>query len=287
LKHPLRICTAGAGLLALVSTIDNWGLMFPSITAVGTSRHAVIESKPLRSAGPKYPGFAYDMWIDFEQDKLGSLVTARELAHSTHGASGSWDTSHARSHLTSAAAGEDPAHAITGDTGTRGLAYDLGLGGEGWVQWALPAAKHSLSFGLWYRTYRAPPWDEGPHFITLYNNSYGPMERFSDERSGFTNARQVRISPLDDSITGIADNTWYWFTMRWVQGSTGNAQVYDSNLKLIGAATFHDSINVPLQGILIGNSASANSRPGQTIYFDDLIVDYTSAAFPLLPKKIR
>jgi hypothetical protein len=242
-------------------------------------------SATLTSVTTNFPGIKYDMWIDFEQDTLGTLVTRKELANSTHGTAGTWDTRRTGSLLTIAAAAEDPAHAVTGDTGARGLVYNLGPGGQGWIQWNLPGDKHSLSFGLWYRTYHASPWDEGPHFITLYNNVYGPMERFSDERSGGTNQRQVRVSPLDNAISGIFDNTWYWFTMKWVQNGSGVAQVYDTHLNLIGSVTFSDSINLPVQAILLGSSISEGGRPGQTIYFDDLVVDYTNAAFPLLPKK--
>jgi hypothetical protein len=273
----------------LAATINSAGLA----TAVGTggttiqaSRGGVTGSATLNSVVANFPGITYDMWIDFEHDTLGALVTAGELANSTHGAAGSWNTSQTGSHLTVVAAGEDPAHAITGDTGTRGLAYNLASSGQGWIQWNLPSDKHSLSFGLWYKTYQAPAWDEGPHFITLYNNAYGPMERFSDERSGVNNARQVRISPLDQAIP-ISDNTWYWFTMKWVQNGSGIARVYDTNLNLVGTVTFTDSINFPAQAILLGSSDAGPSRPGQAVYFDDLIIDYTNAAFPVLPKKIQ
>lgn len=75
--------------------------------------------------------------------------------------------------------------------------------------------------------------------------------------------------------------------MKWVQNDSGIALVYDTNLNLVGTVTFTDSINVPVQAILLSNSIVEPGRPGQTVYFDDLIVDYTNAAFPLLPKKIN
>jgi hypothetical protein len=236
--------------------------------------------------GGSFPWVTYDMWLDFEQDTLGARMSATELANSTHGVKGSWDISSTNNLCATQSAAEDLGHAATGDPGTRGMAYDLGPGGQGYIQWNLPTDKSSLSFGIWYKTEQPGRFVEGPHFITLFNLAFGPMLRLSDERSGVTNARQVRVSPLDNvAIGGISDNTWYWFTMRWVQHGAGTASVYDTNLNLVGTVNFTDPFNSPAQAILLGNSIAEPGQSGQTIYFDDLIVDYMHANFPVLPKK--
>ena len=49
--------------------------------------------------------------------------------------------------------------------------------------------------------------------MTLYDYSFGTMLRLSDERSSANNARQYPVSPLDNAVAGIADNTWYWVTI--------------------------------------------------------------------------
>jgi len=275
---------------SLVVSINSSGLatgLAPGGVTVQASSSGVSGSAGLTVTAVIFPGITYDMWIDFEHNPLGSAVTASALANSTHGTAGSWDVSQSRSLLTVVGAGEDPSHAVTGDTGTRGLAVNLVPGGQEYIQWNLPADKHALSFGLWYRTYQSSPWDEGPHVITLYNNAYGPLFRFSDERSGVNNARQFRISPSNSAIVGISDTTWYWLTMKWVQGGSGIASVYDSNLNLVGTVTFSDTVNVPTQAILLGNSASEQARAGQSVYIDDVIIDYTNTVFPLLPAKIQ
>jgi len=231
-----------------------------------------------------FPWITYDMWVDFEQCTTGSAPTTACLASSTHGTAGSWNVSSMNGLLTIQTAGQGPA-AATGDTGVRGMAYNVANGAEGYIQWAPPSAQRSLSFGLWYKTGNPGPWVEGPHFVGLYNNAYGDMERLSDERNGGTNVRQIRVSPTDSAVTGISDNTWYWCTVKWVEGGTSYFSVYDSSLNLVGTTTFTATNGFPAQLIYLGNSAATLAQSGETDYYDDLIVDYTNANFPLLPKK--
>ena len=163
-----------------------------------------------------YPYTGYDMLNDFDSGTVGAVLTNAQLANSTHGAAGVWDATPCGTLCTTQTAGEDPAHHITGDTGTRGMAFNLGSGADGWIEWHLPSPQSSLSLGLWYKTGKPGNFEEGPHFVTLFNATFGNMLRLSDERSSGTNARQIRVSPLDAAVTGISDNTWYWCTMKWV-----------------------------------------------------------------------
>jgi hypothetical protein len=157
----------------------------------------------------------------------------------------------------------------------------------GYIQWNLPAGKSALSFGLWYETGQPGAWVEGPHFITLFNNGFGPLERLSDERDGLSNLREIRVSPLAGRAVEIpvADNTWYWCTVKWVEKGTGSFSVYDTSLNLVGTVNFTNHTRFPVQSILLGNSQTTTGASGTTAYFDNLIVDYTHASFPLLPRR--
>ena len=231
-----------------------------------------------------FPWIYYDMWVDFEQCTIGAVMNATELAESTHGAAGTWDVSNnAAGLLTTQSAGEDQGHAATGDTGNRGMAYDVSTGTEDYIEWNLPAAQSSLSFGLWYKTGVPGTYTEGPHFVTLYNFGYGTMERLSDERSSADNTRQIRVSPLDVAVP-VSDNTWYWVTVKFVLGGTGSFSVYDTSLSLVGSVNYTDYTFSPTQAILLGNTSGVSGQSGEVTYYDDLIVDYTHANFPLLPK---
>jgi hypothetical protein len=250
-------------------------------TTIQATAGPISGSTGLTVASP-FPGITYDMWVDFEQCTSGLAPTTTCLANSTHGTAGTWDVSNMAGLITIQTAAQAPNP--DGDTGTLGMAYNLGNGAAGYIQWAPPSPLSSLSFGLWYKTSHPGDYKEGPHFITLWNATFGPMERLSDERSSFYNYRQIRVSPLDAAVTGLADNTWYWCTMKWVQGGEGSFSVYDASLNLVGTVTFTGT-NFSVQQIQLGNSVDVSdpAQSGETTYFDDLIVDYTHANFPLVP----
>ncbi len=231
-----------------------------------------------------FPGISYDTWIDFEQCPAGAAPTVACLANSTHGTAGSWNVSTMAGLITVQAAGADPDNSGDGNNATRGMAYNLANGNEGTIRWTPPSQLSSLSFGFWYETGQPGAWVEGPHVITLYNNSFGNMLRLSDERSSGDNARQIRVSPLDSAVTGIADNSWYWLTMKWVQHGTGTFSVYNSSLSLVGSVNFTDPNNFPTQVIELGNTSATPGEAGETVYTDDLILEYTTVNFPVLPQ---
>ncbi|MDW5265028.1 MAG: Ig-like domain-containing protein, partial [Edaphobacter sp.] len=267
------------------ATISSAGLA-TAIATGSTTIHAVSGSisgsATLTIAAGAFPWIPYDTWIDFEQGTVGAQANATQLAASTHGVQGVWSVADPNNLLSIQTAAEDPGHAVTGDTGTRGMATNLNSGASAYAEWDPPAQQSSFSIGLWYKTGEAVPWSSGPFFVLFYNNSFGPMIRLSDEKSPYTNVRQIQVSPLNQAVAGVADDTWYWITMKWTQNSQGTMSVYDKSLNLIGTVTFTDAFNVPVQAIRLGNSGSV-PEPGAVSYIDDFIVDYTHANFPLLP----
>ena len=243
-------------------------------------------------ASTTFPYITYDMWLDFEATQCTALAapTVACLTNSTHGAAGTWSIADTNSLLTIQTAAQAPKP--TGDTGTKGMAINLTkvLGDVGYTQLDLPSDYTALSFGLWYRTAQPTTFTEGPHFITLYNGSIGRLEALADERDSSSDDRVIRLSPFAGSAYEIPvdDNTWYWCTMKWVKNGTGAFSLYDSSLNLVGNLTFVDAgSNVNVQSILLGNAQATTGgtlgSSGTTAYFDDLIVDYTNANFPLLP----
>ncbi|WP_174237995.1 Ig-like domain-containing protein, partial [Granulicella sp. L56] len=267
------------------ATISSAGLA-TAIATGSTTIHAVSGSisgsATLTIAAGAFPWIPYDTWIDFEQGTVGAQANATQLAASTHDVQGVWSVVDPNNLLSIQTAAEDPGHAVTGDTGTRGMATNLNSGASAYAEWDPPAQQSSFSIGLWYKTGEAVPWSSGPFFVLFYNNSFGPMIRLSDERSPYTNVRQIQVSPLNQAVAGVADDTWYWITMKWTQNSQGTMSVYDKSLSLIGTVNFTDTFNVPVQAIRLGNPGSV-PEPGAVSYIDDFIVDYTHANFPLLP----
>ena len=80
----------------------------------------------------------------------------------------------------------------------------------------------------------------------------------------------------------VNDNTCYWLTLRMVKGANVDFSVYDLNLNLIQHVTTPETFGQNIDSLWLGSNL-ANGYP-QTFYnfhFDDLIVDYTNATFPL------
>ncbi len=268
-----------------VATISTTGLataVATGSTMITAVSGAISGSATLSVPSGGFPWIPYDMWIDFEQGTLGSEVTTAGLVASTHGAAGSWSITDPNSLLSIQASAEDTGHAATGDTGTRGMACNLNGGNAGYVEWTPPSNLNSFSIGLWYKTGKAVAWSGGPVLVRLFNNAYGPVLYLTDQDSPYTNQRQIDVNPWNQPVTGVADNTWYWITLKWTQNGPGSMSVYDTSLNLIGTSTFTDTTNVPVQTIALGNQGSV-AEPGATSAFDDLIVDYSHANFPLLP----
>jgi hypothetical protein len=235
---------------------------------------------------------AYDLWVDFEQDTIGSTMTARELAASSHGATGTWVTSQQAGLLTTRAEAQSPVHAVTGDAGTRGMQYSSSTGAISVIIYNLPAEKNVVSIGLWYKTGASYPWGEGPHFMSFFNPTHGPTIRLSDERDSLDNERQIRVSPENSGgtigrVTGISDNTSYWITMKFVKGSTGWLSVYDASMDLVGTTTYVDGTNAAVTAVELGNSHRTYPPNNYTVDFDDFEMDTTDAAFPLMPPQAR
>jgi Bacterial Ig-like domain (group 2) len=268
-----------------VATISSSGLATGTgggSTSIGAALGGISNSTTL-TVTTAFPGISYDTWVDFEQCPTAAAPTAACLASSTHGTAGTWNVSKMASLISIQSAAADPGTA-DGNHATRGMAYNLANGSEGYLEWTPPNQVSSLSFGLWYKTGQPASWVEGPHLITIYNNTFGNMLRLSDERSSGNNARQIRVSPLDAAVTGISDNTWYWVTMKWVQNGAGTFSVYNTSLQLLGSVNFTDPYNYPAQIIELGNTSATPGESGESTYFDDVILDYTTVNFPVLPQ---
>jgi len=234
----------------------------------------------------------YDLWVDFEQCTIGSTMNSRQLAASSHGAKGAWVTSQQAGLLATQAEAQDPAHSVSGDSGTRGMQYRSSTGAIGMVIYNLPVQKTAVSIGLWYKTGASYPWAEGPHFMSFFNPTNGPTMRLSDERDSLDNERQIRVSPENSGgttgrVTGISDNTWYWVTMKFVKGSTGWLSVYDTSLHLVGTTTYVDRTNAEVTAIQLGNSQRTYPSNPYTIDFDDFEMDTSNATFPLMPPQVE
>ncbi len=237
-----------------------------------------------------YPGITYNYWVDFEGAALGVTPTTATLAASTHGSGETWIISNPINSLTVVSGAQS---GISGATGNRGLQYNDPTGAVAYVAAYLPSTQTSVSMGMWYCTSNQSAsgyaYAGGPNFFGFLNNGFGPIWRLTDERNSVDNVRSIRLSPTGPDSTSlrripVTDNTCYWVTMKLVKGSTVTLNLYDTSLNLLSSVNTTDSFNQSVDLVWLGNEQKTSSNLAYTSAMDDLIVDYTNANFPLLPK---
>ncbi len=171
-------------------------------------------------------------------------------------------------------------------SGTQGLQYSSPTDSSGYLTYALPLTKSTVSVGMAYKTGASYPWNEGPHFIASGSWSYGDLNRASDERNSNDNIREIRISPADNTQTGarvgVADNTWYWVTMKFTVGSPTVMNIYDSSLILVGTAAYPTGTVAKIDYINIGNDMTGAAHSFVNC-MDHFMLDDQTAVFPLMP----
>jgi hypothetical protein len=170
--------------------------------------------------------------------------------------------------------------------GTQGLQYSSSNDTAGYLTYALPVSKSSVSVGMAYKTGASYQWVEGPHFLASGSWSYGDMNRAADERNSYDNEREIRISPAANTATGarvgVTDNTWYWVTMKFTVGSPTVMNIYDSSLLLVGTATYTTGTPTKIDYINIGNDQGGSNQSFVTC-MDHFMIDDQTAVFPLMP----
>jgi hypothetical protein len=88
----------------------------------------------------------------------------------------------------------------------------------------------------------------------------------------------------------MSPNVWYWITMQYNAGGTHYMQVYDTtNWTLLGsvsgpASPVSAAASQQPDSIGIGRNGSEAGYPSAYWYYDNIVVDYLTAKFPIVPK---
>lgn len=223
-------------------------------------------------------------YIDFETATDGTTVTPATLAASTHCGNGIWTLSTTPiTGLTISSAGQKqlPAPVNTCgtqyiDTGTRGARYDISQTGR-YASYTWSSTSASASVGFFY-------------MITVSDNNF--YSAFAITGSGFDYAvLHVLNGTMALETTGglsssfpISPNVWYWVTLQYNAGRMHRMQVYDTTTwTMIGNVSGPASGNYAPTAIEIGRPGSETGFPSAYWYYDNIIIDYLNAKFPLLP----
>lgn len=85
---------------------------------------------------------------------------------------------------------------------------------------------------------------------------------------------------LTGSAITVSDNTWYWVTGKFVRNGTSSLAVYNTSGVQVGSTVTGTATDYAADSFQIAIYGAPSST---ALYFDEVYVDYTSAAFPLGP----
>lgn len=182
------------------------------------------------------------------------------------------------------------------DTGTKGLILDCNFTGGGTfgtfnlTGTGGPGSKAAISCGFWFQmpTTWVGSFRECDMF--RWRNVLGtnePLLKASDKHDG-TTAGTIYIHTVESGYQAtdviIAGNTWYWCTAKYTQNVNGKARIYNGTTGAqVGSEQTVTAGNQPCTTFDFGNISGATGPFVGNMLFDNLLVDWTNAIYPLGP----
>jgi hypothetical protein len=233
-----------------------------------------------------YCATSADILIDFETGADGNVITGAILNSSTHGSGGTWSTSKSpmtASTISTSGEKKYSGNIIVGGTSyadsssTRGVKWTANLQIE-YSQFSFSSSYSSVSAGFFF--YAGIPTGD-PTYYNPFNvgnpgNEYcAPQWRY--------NGIHLETKGGDSADVNVSSYKWYWITIKYVQNGTSYMSVYDpTNWSLVGTVT-HTLLDFPATVMQFGQMHAQIGQAGSYYYFDDILIDWTTATFPLLP----
>lgn len=162
------------------------------------------------------------------------------------------------------------------DAGTLGLVVDNDVGGTPRLD--LFTYPDTQSVGFWVKT--APTNNT---YVPIYSVGEGGGESSSICYVRCTNTSSVLAFTITGTTTSsdvvVSTGTWYWITVRFTKNGDCKLRVYNDSGSLVGSEQTVTGNNLnPYYHGLGGAGTSAISS-----LFDDFVVNYSTAPFPLGP----
>lgn len=231
-----------------------------------------------------------DMWVNFEAGSSGSDLTASVLSNCTYGTGGSWTVSRSTADefaITNIEKAVPYPLVVAGtlrrDTnGTRCFSQNID-NDENYFRLAFDSNRDNVTVGFFLKT-------------EVIGESFAQLDICQIEGSGGDFAvLQIRDNPSPyfnaHSTAGISSdhvpfstNFWYWVNLRFGRNVAAWVGIYDAtNFSLIGTSSITLG-NQAASAIMFGRSDAHTDGPaGRHNYWDDIVIDWTTAAQPLLP----
>lgn len=270
-----------AGLL-----VPSWCLLLLSLAcAFGQFpplRQAVRQAIPVMVTSSSVNNITADVWETFEFS--GAYPTKALLEANDNNASCTWTVvdTNATIALTNVVEAQKTNITTIGgvsDGGTYGLMM-TSTGGVSYIRCNIPSAVDNISVRVAIYVPSLSGASSSIYFLKFYDgsgNAAGAIQyahATTEYRLGFNATTEYVVTPPD---------TWYWVTFKYVKLGTCSVNVYNSSGTLVGSCTHTDTTNKQAANIRLGVITAAVVFTEAIFYFDNLVVDYTSATFPIVP----
>ena len=250
---------------------------------------------------------AADLYVDMEAGAPGDAITTSLLDAMTHGTGGKWSLRHGQdrdwkeplpeftvsSHETPA-----PVPVIVG-----GVTYKDANGSRGWagdmltpvrgVTYTFSTDHPSVSVGFfmeYHATKKYTPIDlvainaRNGDFVVMQTTEH-PRNLGARMHTGdHWDEKNKRTSKVG-TVIPMEDGRLYWVSMRFVQHGESSLALFDpATFEQLGpTSTLTLTSTSPAHNIIIGRTDNHGVTAPAVVYWDDLVVDWSKAVFPLVP----
>jgi hypothetical protein len=159
--------------------------------------------------------------------------------------------------------------------GTRGLQYDMSQTARR-ATYTWSTTSNSASVGFFFEITVSDT-----NYNTVFNIAGGLDYAALIIQNG---AMALETKSGTSNPIPMLPNVWYWITIQYNAGGTHQMQVYDTtNWTLIGSGSGAATGNYQPTAIEIGRNGSEPGFPSAFWYYDNIVVDYLTAKFPIVP----
>ena len=236
-----------------------------------------------------------DVYLDMESGSANSTVTANLLNSATHGVGGTWSTFPTSLSAMKVTTDFEPLLGTSvmvgtntyADRGTsRGYAF-LNSTDREFARYTFDVAQPKVSMGCFVRIGNFDGSTYGSYdIITMEGDGEFIVLNFQDF-PGSEFVWQIHTQANVNDAFPVTPNTTYWVTLLWDQPDRrAYMKVYDAmTWQLVGNSSIALE-NQPCQTVCFGRYDDHDDFSPAYHYYDDLMIDYSSAHFPILPARI-
>jgi hypothetical protein len=232
-------------------------------------------------------GSLIDLWQDFDFDTL----SVANLVANDHASDGTWSLSDSYGRFTMGTTGEKVALTTFNGEGDSDGAYGLGYINDGNssrsanIRYTFASRRsNGLAWGFWINVPSGVLGTWSEHDVCslyVYPGADDVYVKVGDIRTG--NSIRLYIHNSTSYSSGyvtLSAGTWYWVACQWRPNMSGGwrCSVYDVNGSRVGSEIIHQTAtsNSSAEYITLGSLIGASgSRQSGTIWFDDLVMNWT------------